>query len=287
MLLEAIWDGVSRGWLVSIHFSWRDYTIELEKRIRRGVFKRCGGPILQLQWFLNSIRKSRIFKFVSGEKRRPSKVQRQSRSWRLPGTAPMSADFTWIRKWLERIVLFASATTDRRARLDSRSIAASGQDRARTDVVTRPIWDPTLSSGCVVPSSDFVLHSSGLSFLQAKENWRERLLPRPSTQQTLTHYVKFIFLRISPSRGVCRAKGHFSRLVDGFWCGYFFLFESYLKCKSKEVRNNQISLGEFLKNPKMCSKDGVRRQIDLNLRTSQASFYFWNMRRKPRSTKLF
>ena len=33
---------------------------------------------------------------------------------------------------LERIVLFASATTDRRARLDSWSISMSGQDRART-----------------------------------------------------------------------------------------------------------------------------------------------------------
>ena len=38
ILLEAIWDGVSRDGLVSVVFSWRDYTIELEKPIRRGFF---------------------------------------------------------------------------------------------------------------------------------------------------------------------------------------------------------------------------------------------------------
>ena len=41
------------------------------------------------------------FKFVSGEERRPSEVQRVSRGWRLPGAAHSSADLTWIRKWLE------------------------------------------------------------------------------------------------------------------------------------------------------------------------------------------
>ena len=58
--------------------------------------------------------------------------KRDGRRKRLPGAVPMSADLTWIRKWLERIVLFASAATDRYARLDSRSIATSGQDQART-----------------------------------------------------------------------------------------------------------------------------------------------------------
>ena len=38
MLLEAIWDGVSRDGPVSVLFSWRDYTIELEKPIRRVFF---------------------------------------------------------------------------------------------------------------------------------------------------------------------------------------------------------------------------------------------------------
>ena len=63
MLQEAIWDGVSRDGPVSVLFSWRDYTIELEKPIRRGVFfKRCDEPNLQLQRFLNSVRKP-IFSF--------------------------------------------------------------------------------------------------------------------------------------------------------------------------------------------------------------------------------
>ena len=44
---------------------------------------------------------SPTFKFVSGEERRPSKVQRVSRSWRLPGATHLSADLIWIRKWLE------------------------------------------------------------------------------------------------------------------------------------------------------------------------------------------
>ena len=35
---EAIWDGVSRDGPVSVLFSWRDYTIELEKPIRRVFF---------------------------------------------------------------------------------------------------------------------------------------------------------------------------------------------------------------------------------------------------------
>ena len=45
--------------------------------------------------------KSPTFKFLSGEERRPSKVQRVSWGWRLPGATHSSADLTWIRKWLE------------------------------------------------------------------------------------------------------------------------------------------------------------------------------------------
>ena len=45
--------------------------------------------------------KSPTFKFVSGEGKRPSKVQRISRDWRLPGATHSSADLTWIRKWLK------------------------------------------------------------------------------------------------------------------------------------------------------------------------------------------
>ena len=42
--------------------------------------------------------KSPTFKFVSGEERRPSEVQRVSWGWRLPGATHSSADLTWIRK---------------------------------------------------------------------------------------------------------------------------------------------------------------------------------------------
>ena len=37
------------------------------------------------------------------------------------------------------------------------------------------------------PRHDFVLDSSRSSFSQTKKNWPERLLPHPSTPQTLTH----------------------------------------------------------------------------------------------------
>ena len=49
------------------------------------------------------------------------------------------------------------------------------------------IWDPISSLGRVMPPSDFVLDSSRWFFSQTKKNWLERLLPRPSTPQTLTH----------------------------------------------------------------------------------------------------
>ena len=49
------------------------------------------------------------------------------------------------------------------------------------------IWDPVSSLGRVMPPSDFVLDSSRSSFSQTKKNWPERLLPRPSTPQTLAH----------------------------------------------------------------------------------------------------
>ena len=45
--------------------------------------------------------KSPTSKFVSGEEKRPSEVQRVSRGWCLPGATHSSADLTWIRKSLE------------------------------------------------------------------------------------------------------------------------------------------------------------------------------------------
>ena len=45
--------------------------------------------------------KGPTFKFVSGEERRPSEVQRVARGWCLPGATQSSTDLTWIRTWLE------------------------------------------------------------------------------------------------------------------------------------------------------------------------------------------
>ena len=52
--------------------------------------------------------------------------------------------------------------------------------------------------------------------------------------------------------------GHGLSVSTGSVCGwilirffFIFLFESYLKCKSNEVKNKKTSTGEFLKNPKM------------------------------------
>ena len=59
------------------------------------------GNICERRRCMKNNGKSPTFKFVSGEERRPSEVQRVSRGWRLPGATHSSADLTWIRKRLE------------------------------------------------------------------------------------------------------------------------------------------------------------------------------------------
>ena len=59
------------------------------------------GNICKRRRCMKNIGKNPTFKFVSGEERRPSEVQRISRGWRLPGATHSSADLTWIRKWLK------------------------------------------------------------------------------------------------------------------------------------------------------------------------------------------
>ena len=135
--------------------------------------------------------KSPTFKFVSGEERRPSEVQLVSRGWRLPGATHSSADLTWIRKYPKMTGNSGSGAVragKRRAwawkllfRLRLTSIGWDMSDSEET------IWDPISSLGRVMPPSDFVLDSSRSSFSKTKKNWPERLLPRPSTLQTLTH----------------------------------------------------------------------------------------------------
>ena len=132
--------------------------------------------------------KSPTFKFVSGEERRPSEVQRLSRGWRLPGATHSSADLTWIWKWLKiQAPELSDWARKRRAwawellfRLRQTSIGWDTSDSEET------IWDPISSLRRIMPPSDFVLDSSRSSFSQTKKNWPERLLPGPSTPQTLT-----------------------------------------------------------------------------------------------------
>ena len=57
--------------------------------------------ICERRSYMKNNGKSPTFKFVSGEERRPSEVQRVSRGWRLPGATHSSPDLTWIRKWLQ------------------------------------------------------------------------------------------------------------------------------------------------------------------------------------------
>ena len=131
--------------------------------------------------------KSPTFKFVSGEERRPSEVRRVSRGWRLPGATHSSADLTWIRKWLEiqapelsELELveleLGSCCSDLINKYRMRYVGLR-RDNLRSHFVFRPRHAPEWLRTC----------SSRSSFSQTKKNWPERLLPRPSTPQTLTH----------------------------------------------------------------------------------------------------
>ena len=132
--------------------------------------------------------KSPTFKFVSGEERRPSEVQRVSQGWRLPGATHSSADPTWIRKWLE--IQAAELPELESVELELGS-CCSDLEKQVTDEICRArkrqFEIPISSLGRVMPPSDFMLDSSRSSFSQTKKNWPERRLPRPSTPQTLTH----------------------------------------------------------------------------------------------------
>ena len=126
--------------------------------------------------------KSPTFKFVSGEERRPSEVQRVSRGWLLPGCTHSSADLTWIRKWLE---IQAPELESVELELGS---CCSDLDKQVSDEICRTRKRQfEIPFRHVMPPSDFVLDSSRLSFSQTNKNWPERLLLLPSTQQTLTH----------------------------------------------------------------------------------------------------
>ena len=76
------------------------------------------------------------------------------------------------------------------------------------------------------------------------------------------------------------AKCDFSHLRTEFDAVFLFYLKAIWNANLKTREKNLISLGKFLINPKICSKDGVRRQIDLNLGTSKTNLSFWNMKRK-------
>ena len=79
--------------------------------------------------------KSPTFKFVSGEERRPSKVQWVSRGWRLPGATHLSADLTWIRKWLEIQALELSELES--VELELGSCCSTDSDKQVSDEICR------------------------------------------------------------------------------------------------------------------------------------------------------
>ena len=132
--------------------------------------------------------KSPTCTFVSGEERRPSEVQLVSRAWRLPGATHSSADLTWIQKWLKiqapELSELESVGLELGSCCSEFDKLCVGWDMSDSEAT---VWDPISSLGRVMPASDFVLDSSRSSFSQTKKNWQERLLPRPSTPQTLTH----------------------------------------------------------------------------------------------------
>ena len=57
--------------------------------------KICNFTVCERRSCMKNNGKSPTFKFVSGEERRRSEVQRVSRDWRLPSATHSSADLTW------------------------------------------------------------------------------------------------------------------------------------------------------------------------------------------------
>ena len=123
--------------------------------------------------------KSPTFKFVSGEERRPSEVQRVSRNCRLPGAMHSSAD---------------SPGSEMTGNSDSGAVRAGKRRAWAWELLFRlrqiiiewdmsdseeTIWDPISSLGRVMPPSDFVLDSSRSSFSQTKKNWPDILYHVP------------------------------------------------------------------------------------------------------------
>ena len=95
------WDVYIRPWPPGWSFWRRIYTSRGSERVKGEVCTINDRNICERRSCMKNNGKSPTFKFVSGEERRPSEVQRVSRGWRLPGATHSSADLTWIRKRLE------------------------------------------------------------------------------------------------------------------------------------------------------------------------------------------
>ena len=90
-LFLTVW--VSKLWLTNKHC--------ISRAVKGEVRTINGRNICERRSCMKNNGKSPTFKFVSGEERCSSEVQRVFRGWRLPDATHSSADPTWIRKWLE------------------------------------------------------------------------------------------------------------------------------------------------------------------------------------------
>ena len=148
--------------------------------------------------------KSPTFKFVSGEERRPSQVQRVSRDWRLPGATHSSADPTWIRKWLiwkfrlrlgscqswkassvSLGVVVPSPTYINKYRV---RYVGLGRDNLKSHFVFRPRHAPEWLHARFLPTV----------FLANEEELTGTTFTTSLNTTNPNTYVKFIFLRTSP-----------------------------------------------------------------------------------------
>ena len=145
--------------------------------------------------------KSPTFKFVSGEEKRLSEVQRVSRGWCLPGATHSSADLTWIRKSLE--IQASELSEPESVELELGSYCSYldkqvsdeicrglGRDNLRSHFVFRPRHAPEWLRARFLP----VVLLANEEELTGKTFTTSLNTTNPNT------YVKFIFLRTSPLR---------------------------------------------------------------------------------------
>ena len=144
--------------------------------------------------------KSPTFKFVSGEERGPSEVQRVSRGWRLRGATHSSADLTWIRKWLEiqapepseleSVELELGVVVPTQINKYRMRCVGLGRDNLRSHFVFsyRPRHAPEWLRARFLP----------IVFLANKEELTGKTFTTSLNTTNPNTYVKFIFLRTSP-----------------------------------------------------------------------------------------